>query len=296
MTVKQLKEMDMVSYLSKLGHEPQEIKGQNYWYLSPLRKEKTPSFKVNRKMNRWYDWGEGKGGNLVDFGVLYFNCSVSELLVKLDSSSMQVTAHQKLTQGESGQEIEKGQIMVLSERPLVSFPLLKYLQKRRIPQEIADQYCKEVNYELNNKNYYAIGFKNNAGGYELRNEYIKAASSPKDITFIDHGARDLATFEGYFNFLSYRTMYYKLEEPTRNFLILNSTSFFEKSLPLMQQHNKVHLYLDNDKTGQKFTQQALDLDKKKFCDERGFYDKYDDLNDMLIHIGQSNKQRLSQRL
>jgi hypothetical protein len=296
MTVNEAKNMDMVSYLSKLGHEPEEIKGQNYWYLSPLRKEKTPSFKVNRKMNRWYDWGEGKGGNLVDFGVLYFNCSVSELLMKFNSSTLHVNRHNQSTPEKSQQENEKGQIMVLSVKPLVSFPLLKYLQKRRIPQGIADQYCKEVNYELNNKNYYAIGFKNNAGGYELRNEYIKAASSPKDITFIDNGAKDLATFEGYFNFLSYRSMYDKLEVPNRNFLILNSTSFFEKSLPLMQEHKAVHLYLDNDKTGQKFTQQALDLDKRKFIDERNLYQNYDDLNDMLIHIGQSHKQRLNQKL
>jgi hypothetical protein len=295
MTVKEVREMDMVSYLSRLGHEPAEIKGSNYWYYSPLRSEKTPSFKVNRKMNRWYDWGEGKGGNLVDFGVLFHNCTVAELLQKLGASATLVN-QKRPSAPENAKEEEKPQILIISVHSITSFPLLRYLQERRISQEIADQYCKEVRYELKGKNYYAIGFKNNAGGYEMRNEYIKAASSPKDITFIDNGANDVSVFEGYFNFLSYRTMYDKLKEPNRNFLILNSTSFFEKSLPLMQKHNKVHLYLDNDKTGQKFTQMALELDKQKFVDERKLYQKFDDLNDMLRNIGKATKPRLSPKL
>jgi DNA primase len=292
MTIREAKEMDMVSYLSRLGYEPQDKKGCNYWYISPLRDEKTPSFKVNSKMNRWYDWGEGRGGNLIDFGTLYHKCGVKEFLQKLASESFSVLPHQKPSQTISTDD-EKSQIKVTSVRPIVSLPLLRYLQKRRIPQAIADQYCKEVNYQLNEKEYYAIGFKNDAGGYELRNEYIKGASSPKDITFVDNGSDDLVTFEGFFNFLSYRAMYDKQDVPLRNFLILNSTSFFEKSLPLMQRHSSVHLYLDNDKTGQKFTQQALDLGKEKFKDERALYQKYSDLNDMLMNIGQTQKSRLT---
>jgi DNA primase len=50
--------------------------------LSPYREETTASFKVNRSMNRWYDFGDGKGGNIIDFGILYHNCSVKELLIK----------------------------------------------------------------------------------------------------------------------------------------------------------------------------------------------------------------------
>jgi len=82
MNIKEAKEMDMVDYLSKLGHEPTDIKGPEYWYHSPFHQEKTPSFSINRKDNVWYDFSEGKGGNLVDFGILYHGCSVSEFLKK----------------------------------------------------------------------------------------------------------------------------------------------------------------------------------------------------------------------
>ncbi len=52
----------------------------------PLREEKTPSFKVNRKLNRWYDHGLGKGSNLVDFGILYNKCTIGEFMQKLSSN------------------------------------------------------------------------------------------------------------------------------------------------------------------------------------------------------------------
>jgi hypothetical protein len=113
---------------------------------------------------------------------------------------------------------------------------------------------------LYGKNYYAIGFKNHAGGYELRNEKFKASSSPKDITLIKNNAEKLIVFEGFFNFLSYQAIHQKQEQPNTNFLILNSVSFFQKSLPLMQSHKFVHLYLDCDTTGQKCIQKALEID------------------------------------
>ena len=80
-TVEEVKNTDMVDYLSSLGFKPAKVTRNDYWYISPFREETTPSFKVNRNINRWYDFGEGKGGNIVDFGVLYHNCSVKELLI-----------------------------------------------------------------------------------------------------------------------------------------------------------------------------------------------------------------------
>ncbi len=173
MNIRETKEIDMVQFLSRLGHELAEIKGKNYWYLSPLRSEKAPSFKVNAKMNRWYDWGEGKGGNLVDFGTLYYRCSVADFLKKLDGSLLSINHRTKQEQTINSNDEEKNQIKILTVKSLTSFPLLRYLEKRKISRKIADQFCSEITYRLNDKKYYAIGFSNNSGGYELRNEYIK---------------------------------------------------------------------------------------------------------------------------
>lgn len=294
MTIEQAKQLDMVDYLYGQGFEPAKISGNSYWYHSPLHDEKTPSFKVNRKMNRWYDFADGKGGNLVDFGILLHRCSVSDFLQKLDSPVITLSK-QKPIINPSYLDKEDNAISVLSVHSISSYPLQKYLHTRRINLAIADKYLKEVRYQIGDKTYYALGFKNDAGGYELRNASFKGSSSPKDSTFIDNGAKDIAVFEGFFNFLSYKNMYYNQPEPIRNFLVLNSTSFFEKSLSKMQEHQRVHLFLDNDKTGQKCTQKALDLDSQKFQDERKLYKNHDDLNDWLMHIGQSHKHQIRQK-
>lgn len=84
--LQEVKQIDMVEYLEQLGYNPQKISNNDYWYLSPLREEKEASFKVNRKINLWYDHGAGKGGSLIDFGILYYNCSIPEFIQKLSQS------------------------------------------------------------------------------------------------------------------------------------------------------------------------------------------------------------------
>ena len=44
----------------------------------------------------------------------------------------------------------------------------------------------------------------------------KQDNIPKDVTFIDNGARDVPVFEGFFNFLSHRTMCLGQDELIRN--------------------------------------------------------------------------------
>ena len=39
LTVAEIKEMDMVSYLIRIGCDAVKIRGNDYWYLSPLREE-----------------------------------------------------------------------------------------------------------------------------------------------------------------------------------------------------------------------------------------------------------------
>lgn len=75
------KKIDLVDNLASIGHLPQQVtNGSDYWYRSPLREELTTSFKVNRKLNVYYDHGTGKGGDLIDFGKAYFRCTICELV------------------------------------------------------------------------------------------------------------------------------------------------------------------------------------------------------------------------
>lgn len=46
MTIAEAKQLRIVDYLASLGYHPQSVISKQYWYLSPLRDERTPSFKV----------------------------------------------------------------------------------------------------------------------------------------------------------------------------------------------------------------------------------------------------------
>ncbi len=161
LSIKEAKEMDMVNYLSSLGHEPLKIRNSDYWYLSPLREERTASFKINRKLNRWYDHGLGKGGNLIDFGIEYHRCTIGELLDKLN---VNFSFQQPVIYAAKVEDEPKDKIKVLGDFSLTSYSLLRYLKQRRIPIEIADKYCREIRYQLNGKTYYGIGFENEFAG------------------------------------------------------------------------------------------------------------------------------------
>ncbi len=78
------KQLDLVDYLASLGHQPREGAETRTIGTCPHSGErKTPSFKVNRALNVWYDHGTGKGGDLVDFGTQYHKCTIRQLLEKL---------------------------------------------------------------------------------------------------------------------------------------------------------------------------------------------------------------------
>jgi len=85
MNCEQANQIDLVDYLYLLGYQPQKIRNNDYWYLSPLREEKEASFKVNRKKNAWYDHGLGRGGDVIEFVAQFFNCNVNEALQKISS-------------------------------------------------------------------------------------------------------------------------------------------------------------------------------------------------------------------
>ncbi len=294
LSIEEARQTDMVDYLSKLGYEPAKVKGIDYWYLSPLREERTPSFKINRKINRWYDHGLGKGGNIIDFAILYDNCTVGEFLRQLSGnlSFQQPLVKHLNKQAESNFE---SKIIILQEKALSSFSLLKYLHQRRLPMDLVERYCQEVRYELNGKEYFGIGFKNNSGGYEIRNPYFKASSSPKDITTFNNGAKEASVFEGFTDFLSFMAIHKNQPQIPCDYVILNSVSFFEKARPFMEEHECIRLYLDRDLTGQNCSRYALSL-SNKYKDESALYQHHNDLNDWLVNIGKVQKKNLGHKL
>ncbi|MEO6931459.1 MAG: DNA primase, partial [Chitinophagaceae bacterium] len=154
------KDLDIVNFLSNLGFEPTKIRNQDCWYWSPLRLENTPSFKVNRKLNRWYDHGIGKGGNLIDFGILYHDCTVKDFLEKLGSATLSSATIKPFIPEVNNNYFP---LIILNETNLKSARLLDYLNLRHVPLSVAQEFCQEVTYQVGVKTYNAIGFKNDSG-------------------------------------------------------------------------------------------------------------------------------------
>lgn len=154
--------MDIVDYLDSIDILPRKISGNNYWYLSPLRTEKTASFKVNRKLNRWKDFGTGEGSTLVDFGIRYYHCTISELLVKLSEPFLtgKIVPHKNL----SVAPFTETSVRILDIYSIRSAGLIHYLRERRIAMNVAQKYCEEATYAIAARKYYGLCFKNNSGG------------------------------------------------------------------------------------------------------------------------------------
>ncbi|WP_244284437.1 CHC2 zinc finger domain-containing protein, partial [Flavobacterium oncorhynchi] len=166
----QAREIPIEKVLENLGYEPTKSNENENWYLSPFRAEKTASFKLNRTLNRFFDHGEQKGGNTIDFVIFKFGFSVSEALSyleKFDSFfSFQKQIFETPVNIESNIKIEK----VIEIQHLA---LIQYLRSRKILKVQNENNLKEVHYTINNKKYFAIGFENKSSGFEIRSKYAK---------------------------------------------------------------------------------------------------------------------------
>ncbi|HTN37304.1 MAG TPA: CHC2 zinc finger domain-containing protein, partial [Arachidicoccus sp.] len=232
---KRLKEQNMVLFLERLGHLPKKQNGQSFWYLSPFRDEKTPSFQITAGkfgLDLYWDFGTGDHGNMVDFCCKYYNMTPKELYHHITTGGTSFFFDQQnLSKNLACQKRNKGTgygLIVKTIKTIEHPSLVRYLRTRAILPELYSKFCKEIHYQVGDRKYFAIGFSNDMGGWELRNAYFKGATSPKSYSKIGCGADSICVFEGFMDFLSYLTII-KLDPGCfagqlyhSDFLILNS--------------------------------------------------------------------------
>ncbi len=280
------REIPITEYLKRSGYSFVKENQHSAWYLSPIRKENEASFKVSKVLNRWYDYGVGKGGNIIDLVIEMNNgCSVREALSILDKNIPSFYFQQ---QGNFAVLKPEPKIRIDKVLPLRHPALVRYLTRRNINAETATRYAKEIHYSLNDKRYFAIGLENISGGWELRNQYYKNASAPKDYSFFSRSKKLLSITEGMFDFFSLLTLYPDLPHKS-DFLILNSVSFVSRVQKAALSYSKVGLYLDNDSAGKKATKQLLS-DLTNSVDMSAIYKNAKDLNQLLIARNQRQRR------
>lgn len=271
------REIQIVEFLEKNGFSPLRKNHKEAWYLSPIRKESTPSFKVSKILNRWYDHGLGKGGNIIDLVIeMNNNCPVQDALAILERNVPSFSFQQQ------------NSFAVLNPKDEIQFEkvckirhpaLIKYLQQRNINSVIAGKFAKQVHYHLKGNRYFAIGLENVSGGWELRNPYYKNSAAPKDVSFFSTSKQILSITEGMFDFFSLISLYPNLPLKS-DFIVLNSVSFVNRIKDIATDYTKVALYLDNDPAGKRATKQLL-ADLSNSVDMSAIYSSKKDLNEYL---------------
>ena len=275
MTCERAREFSLYNLLSSIGYSPTKENEKEAWFLSPLREEKSASFKISKKLNRWYDHGLGLGGNTLDFVINYKKCNVTEALEFLSGNSISFSFH-KAEPNNNITPILENKIVIKKVKELKNSALLSYAKNRRIEPEILKQFCSEIHYEFKGKLYFSIGLKNISDGWELRNKYLKCSSSPKNYSHFNNGKDNLKIVEGLFDFLSLISLFPETLNDS-DFIVLNSLAFKSRVVKLFPNYKSIDLYLDSGKGGREATV-SLIAGEIKCQDFSSIYKDFDDLN------------------
>ena len=240
----------------------------------------------------------GKGGNIIALAQeLYASDSLPYLLERIKEQAQNV---RPVSFSFGKQPLSKPSFRQLEVVPLSSPALYTYLRQRGINTELAKRECREVRYLTGETPYYAIGFPNRSGGYEIRNKFFKGCIAPKDITHIrqEQTKETCYLFEGFMDYLSFLTL--RLERcPDRpeldgqDYIVLNSTSNLSKAIHPLGDYERIHCFLDNDKAGMEAVQELREEYGLRVRDASHIYGSYNDLNDFLRgkQNGQSERRR-----
>ena len=291
-----IKRYSIVEYLERKGVKPVRRTAAYALYCSPLREETHPSFKVDTEKNLWIDYGEGRGGSIIDLCMRMEGCTLQEAICRLGQTASLDAAY-----GLSKEKSDIGTSPVTPWQPSgarklieVSDTLPPHLEtyladKRCIDLNRARPFLKCISYEVRGRHYQAIGFANLSGGYELRDDKtFKGTIAPKDITpiFTDR-AEPVCIFEGFMDFLSFLSM---KEEVTNHCLVMNSVSNVARTIRYLNDRHltHIHAFLDNDEAGRRTVQ---DFIKAGFHveDMNIHYKDFKDLND--FHVSRVREQQ-----
>ncbi len=284
MNFSKAKQIPIVDYLAGRGVQPKSVQGNQCWYCSPLRQENTPSFKVDTKKNLWFDHATGRGGTIIELVELLDNVTPNEALQALSNQDRQPLPDSfSFHQQQSGQVDQVQGVRINSIKLLNNPSLVRYLESRKIPFQLGRAYLSECYYSIRGKNFFALGFQNDLGGYELRNSLWQGASSPKGIsTHCIADSSTVAVFEGFFDMLSAMVYFEKLK-PVHSVLVLNSVSLLDTALPALSQYERVNLFLDNDQAGRKAVEVIRAACRSVVDYSARYYPQHKDFNDFLTH-------------
>jgi len=285
-----IRNIPIEDFMINNGFEINNSTVSNFFFHSPFRNEKTASFSVWKKKNRWKDFGTGEGGDIIELAQKIWNTSFKEAIHRLDNNNY--IGVSKTSFSTINTRVEK--ILTLKHySPIIrNKALLDYVKSRKLDYSKVSAFIGEIYFYLVDKEtgelvkhpktskpkeYFAIAFKNDLGGYEIRNKYFKKCYDNKAITTVKKGFDSITVFEGFIDFLSLFTS----REIKSDILVLNGCSMVKRAIPVINSYKKSYLMLDRDKAGNETTKFIKDNATCKTVDCRNLYKGFKDINDWI---------------
>ena len=216
MKIKDIKDnISIVDLLQKIGVEPTKLRSGEHWNLSPIRSSDTDaSFSVNDNLGKWYDHGEGVGGNIIDLALLVLDIQHNSEI----SSVAQVVRKINQLYGE-GYQFQHNQVRDIKVKEkaheIVSlkeignnYALVNYIKSRGVFEAVEDTgLLKELYYDYNDdsglkKRYFGVGWENLSGGWDVRSKYGKICIDNKNLLYKEGVTDKVLIFEGMFDALT----------------------------------------------------------------------------------------------
>ncbi|MRI64223.1 restriction endonuclease subunit R [Ornithobacterium rhinotracheale] len=255
--------------------------GHDHYFLTENNK-----FSVND--DGFYDFKTGEGGKIIKAVMQLENKSWKEAIDFLkDFSNTGITQNAEKRQGRDKNTSSATKPKINHILRPNNDKLLQYFEERGISSEVLQANTKQVHYAVNDKKYFGIGLKNDSGGYEIRNPFMKTKLGASNITTIKGEKNAMVVFEGMTDMLSFLQIVKDNKvENKRSLVVLNSVTNADKFIDKHKDYmGKIHLVLDGDKAGNETTAKILsEFSDKNIEDARYKYDiggKNKDLNDYL---------------
>ncbi len=246
------------SLLNYLGFKPVVSNEKESFYSNIFISNslKPKSFRLDHALDVWFDKSIGKGGNIIDFGKLYWpNLDKDAILEKLRSFPENKEYHYMFPVNEKSRRkrrpVKLPHYQIERTRQLgITSEVSEFLHEAGL-WEIADSNLVEVHYYVRDekgkrRDFCAAGWPNENGGWEVYAKNFKSCIGPKGMSIFQASTINITVFQEFTDYLKNRDKLYALYS---SIIVLNSPQFLSAAINRVRKYKNVTFYVDEIREG-----------------------------------------------
>lgn len=257
MNIEMAKAIPVVKILEKFELNPIKEMDSHAVYHSPFNKLGNANFHVDKEENTWIDHDLNITGNAYD---LVGRILTHQGFINTDDDIfrwLRVTLlDPSLPKLRDLVKNKKSKWKLISHEQLKKIALKRYLLRRGISVKLAKRFVKQVyvGQKCSFDKLWAIGLKNEDGGFEFQNSFIKSRVAPRTVTVIRAHIEDppgVMIFKDFIDFLSYLTA--KQGHLQHNIIVLHSIACVDHAIRYIRNHGYkvVFTWMPNTPSGKR---------------------------------------------